>query len=132
MCEDLSAMGHVPSDNDFYPIILGSLSPSYDPYISAVNAMSSILGTSLSPDELMQTITEEYKHCALKSKGVKEENAAFFAGGKGHGGADCWASSSSKEGQGPKRKGKSIDKSKEKETAANEKSKNNEEQEAWM
>ncbi|KAG6838393.1 hypothetical protein H0H87_003170, partial [Tephrocybe sp. NHM501043] len=83
MCKDLSAMGHAPSDDDFYAIILGSLPPSYDPYISAVNATSSILGTTLTPNKLMQTITEEYKHRALKSKGVKEENATFFGGGKG-------------------------------------------------
>jgi len=40
MREDLSAMGKPPADADFYAIILASLPPSYDPYISAVNATS--------------------------------------------------------------------------------------------
>jgi hypothetical protein len=80
-------MGQPPSKGDFYAIILGSLPPSFDPYISTVNATSSVLGTSLSPDKLMLTVTEEYKHHVLKQKGAKkEENAAFHAGssnGKG-------------------------------------------------
>src|SRR5271154_3809848 len=37
MREDLAAMGHPPSEDDFYAIILGSLPPSFDPYISAVS-----------------------------------------------------------------------------------------------
>ncbi|RDB30478.1 hypothetical protein Hypma_007128 [Hypsizygus marmoreus] len=55
MREDLASMGHPPSDEDFYAIILGSLTPSFDLYISTVNATSSVLGTSLSADDLMLT-----------------------------------------------------------------------------
>jgi len=62
MREDLASMGHPLTDDDMYAIILGSLPPSYDLYISAVSATSSVLGTSLSADELMSTITNEYKH----------------------------------------------------------------------
>ena len=62
MCEDLAAMGQPPSENDFYAIILGSLPTSFDLYIFAVNATSSVLGTTLSTDDLMLTITEEYEH----------------------------------------------------------------------
>jgi hypothetical protein len=46
MREDLASMGHSPSEDDFYAIVIGSLPPSYDPYISALNATSSVLGTS--------------------------------------------------------------------------------------
>ena len=60
MREDLAAMGHSPTDDDFYVIVLGSLPSSYDPFISALNATSSVLGTFLSPDDLMQTITDKY------------------------------------------------------------------------
>lgn len=61
MREDLAAMGNTPSDDDFYAIILGSLPLSFDPYISAVNATSSVLGTTLSSDDLMLTVTDEYE-----------------------------------------------------------------------
>jgi hypothetical protein len=87
MEEDLVLRGQPPSEDNFYAIILRSLSPSFDPYISTVNATSSVLRTSLSPDKLMLTMTKEYKCCVLKHKGVKkEENAAFHTGssnGKG-------------------------------------------------
>ena len=53
MREDLAAMGQPLSEDDFYTIILGSLPPSYDPYILAVNATSSVLGKTVSPDDLI-------------------------------------------------------------------------------
>jgi len=55
MREDLAAMGQPLSENDFYAIILGSLPASYDPYVSAVNATSSVLGKMISADDLMLT-----------------------------------------------------------------------------
>ena len=61
MQEDLAAMGQPLSENDFYTIILGSLPGFYDPYISTVNATSSVLGKTISADDLILTITEEYK-----------------------------------------------------------------------
>jgi len=138
MQEDLPSMGQPITENDFYTIILGSLPSSYDPYILAVNATSSVLGTTLSADDLMFTITEEYKHRNLKSKtGKKEENAAFYSndsgkgwkggssskkniecfncGKKGHYKSDCWAKGGGKEGQGPNQKEKKKLKSKQKE-----------------
>src|SRR3984885_13152580 len=82
MREDLASMGHPPTEQDFYAIILGSLPPSYDPYISAVNATSSVLGTTLSSNDLMLTVTEEYERRAMKQKGGrKEENSVFSANG---------------------------------------------------
>ncbi|PPQ95155.1 hypothetical protein CVT25_013294 [Psilocybe cyanescens] len=55
MRKDLAAMGQVPSEDDFYAIIMGSLPAAYDPYISAVNATFSIIRTTLSAEQLMHT-----------------------------------------------------------------------------
>ena len=60
MREDLAAMGQPLDENNFYVIIfyviiLGSLPPSYDPYISTVSATSSVLGKTVSADDLMLT-----------------------------------------------------------------------------
>ena len=60
MREDLASMGQPLSDDEMYAIILGSLPPSYNSYISAVSATSSVLGTMLSADDLMLTITDKY------------------------------------------------------------------------
>jgi hypothetical protein len=80
MREDLASMGELLSETDFYAIIMGSLPVSYYSYISALNATSSVLGTTLSADDLMLTLTDEYEHCTLKSKGgKKEDNAAFYS-----------------------------------------------------
>jgi Reverse transcriptase (RNA-dependent DNA polymerase)/gag-polypeptide of LTR copia-type/GAG-pre-integrase domain len=139
MREDLAAMGQPLSEDDFYAIILGSLPASYDPYISAVNATSSVLGKTISADDLMLTVTEEYERRSLKNKsGKKEENAAFYSndsdkdgkGGskkdkkknvechnchkKGHYKSECWGPGGGKEGEGPKQKGKGKSKKDEK------------------
>jgi len=80
MREDLASMGHPPSDDDMYAIALGSLPPSYDSYISAVSATSSVLGTTITADALMTTITDEYDRRLLNSKsGKKEDNVAFHS-----------------------------------------------------
>lgn len=147
MRENLSAMGHPPSDDDFYAIILGSLPSSYDPYISAVTATSSVLGKTLGADDLMLTLTEEYECRALKSKGARgAKDVAFWVNDKngkgkskrdvecfnckkrGHYKADCWAPGGGKEGQGPKGKGKG--KAKEKASVAKDDEKS--EDAAWM
>jgi len=162
MREDLAAMGHPPSEDDFYAIIMGSLPPSFDPYISAVNATSSVIGTTLSAEDLMQTVTEEYERRILNARGSKKdsENAAFYTndggkgrkagpssrknvecfncGKKGHYKADCWADGGGKAGQGPKGKGKGKEKEggggdKGKETAASAKVGGDSDDEfAWM
>jgi gag-polypeptide of LTR copia-type/Zinc knuckle len=129
MREDLASMGESLTENDFYAIIMGSLPSSYDPYLSALNATSSVLGTHLSADDLMLSITEEFERRALKAKsGKKDDNAAFSAdacsskghegshpkrrgecnncGKKGHWSRDCWEKGGGKEGQGPKQKAK--------------------------
>ena len=127
MREDLAAMGHAPADDDFYAIIISSLPASYDPYISALNATSSVMGKYMSSDDLLLSVTEEYDRRVLGRGGKKEENAAFtasesggsrgagkqFSGSKcfncnrrGHKKADCWAKGGGKEGQGLKRQPK--------------------------
>ena len=145
MRENLASMGETLSDVDFYSIIMGSLPASYDQYLSALNATSSVLGKQLSADDLMLTITEEFERRGLKTKGKsKEDNVAFHAddskkdkkggskrkgdchncGKKGHWTRDCYAEGGGKEGQGPKQKEKKDkekgdkDKGKKKETAA--------------
>jgi hypothetical protein len=71
MTEDLATMGHPPSEDESYVIILGSLPPSYEPFISAMNTMSSVLGTFLSSDDLMQALTDEYD-CQVSENPPKE------------------------------------------------------------
>ncbi|KAI0341106.1 hypothetical protein BDW22DRAFT_1308856, partial [Trametopsis cervina] len=60
MTEDLAAMGHPPDDNDLYAIVLGSLPSSYDTYTSAITATSAVLGRTLTAEDLMKTVEEEY------------------------------------------------------------------------
>ena len=80
MREDLASMGQPLSKNNFYAIILGSLPGSYDPYISTVNTTSSVLGTTISSDDLILTITEEYECRNLKSKnGKKDKNFTLYS-----------------------------------------------------
>ena len=80
MREDLASMGQPLAENNFYAIILGSLPASFDSFISALNVISSVLGTTLSPDDLMLTITEEYERQKLKSKSCqKDENVALYS-----------------------------------------------------
>ena len=144
MCKDLTAMGHPPTDDDFYAIVLGSLPSSYDLYIGAISATSSVIGKTPTADELMLTVTKEYERRSLRTKGGK--NAAFSATDdkhskkknvecfnckkKGHYKANCWAPGGSKEGQGLKGKGKPKDG---KEAAATAKIEETDaKEEAWM
>ena len=133
MHEDLASMGSPPGKDEFYMIILSSLPSSYDPYISALNTISNVLGSVLSSDDLMQMITDEYKCRNLGRGSKKEDNVAFSAnnGGErrgkskqtsgncnnckkpGHWARDCWAEGGGKAGQGPQRKSKGKDKEKE-------------------
>jgi len=84
MREDLAAMGHTPGDDEFYVIILGLLPYSFEPFISTLNATSSVLGTVLSPDELMNAFTDEYDRRNIgKSSKKEEENSAFSIEGNG-------------------------------------------------
>ncbi|KDR80970.1 hypothetical protein GALMADRAFT_241535, partial [Galerina marginata CBS 339.88] len=154
MRENLAAMGQSPSDDDFYSIILGSLPPSYDPHISAISATSSVLGKTLSPDELMRAVTDEFDRRVVNGKGQKEENSAcystdsgkgrrggggskrdvecFNCGKRGHFAADCWAEGGGKEGQGPRGRGKAKGSSKEAAAATAKAREEEEEDAAWF
>ena len=155
MREDLASMGQPLTENDFYAIILGSLPGSYDSYISAINATSSVLDKTLSADDLMLTITEEYERRNLKNKSSKkDENVALYSndagkgrkGGsstkknvecfnckkKGHYKSECWAPGGGKEGEGPKQKGKGKLKEKESVAVAKETGKEEKVEEAWL
>ena len=125
---DLIGMGADPGDENFTAIILGSLPPSYDPYLSAITATSTILGKTLSPDDLIRGLNEEADRRSLKNKSKKDDRDIAFSAGerkgghkkgsaksniecynchkKGHVKADCWAKGGGKEGTGPRQKGK--------------------------
>ena len=60
MKEELAGMGHPSGDDEFYAIILGSLPYFFEPFILALNTTASVVGTILSPDELMQAFIDEY------------------------------------------------------------------------
>jgi hypothetical protein len=135
-------MGGSISDEDFTTIVLGSIPYLYDTFISAMSATSSLLGTPLSPSNLIDTIGDEADQMAIKSptKSKKDKPDAAFAAGqcfqnkrrgngglsrlkrdvecynchkKGHVKADCWA-----VGGGSEDKGLRSQKGKEEETVA--------------
>ena len=137
-------MGGSISDEDFMSIILGSIPQSYDSYIAAIMATSSLLDKTLSPTNLINAIRDEEDRCTIKnpkSKKKDEQDATYVAGqslGKGkkdgddskkskknvrcynckkmgHIAKNCWAKGGGAEGSGPKGKGKD----KGKEVAAN-------------
>src|SRR5277367_5246867 len=142
MREDLASMGGSISDEDFTSIILGSIPLSYDTYIAAISATSTLLNQSLSPTNLIDAIRDEADRRTIRNPKAKkdESDVAFVAGSsekgkkgegtkkakknvtcynchkRGHIAKDCWASGGGSEGKGPGSKGKG--KGKEKETAA--------------
>ena len=125
--ENLALMGQPRTNSDLYTAILGSLPSLYENYISAVIATSSVLGKTLTANELIWTVTKKYKCWLIRnSKGSSSKDVAFVVnnkksdkkdkkcfncGKKGHMKKDCWAPGSGKEGQGPScRKGKQVEK----------------------
>ena len=60
MQEELASLGAALSEQDFIAIILGSLPKSYDQFLSAITATASILKQDLDPEDLIQTIIDEY------------------------------------------------------------------------
>ena len=60
MREELTSLGMSLGEQDFSAIILGSLPRFYDQFISAVTTTASILKQELNPEDLMQTIIDEY------------------------------------------------------------------------
>ena len=157
MREDLASMGGSITDEDFTSVILGSIPQSYDTYIAAITATSTLLDKTLLPTNLISAIRDKAdRHTIKNPKSKKDESdAAFMAGqstGKekkggenskkckrgvkcynckkiGHIVKDCWASGGGAEGKGPKGKGKE----KEKEVAAKVEDKGGSDSDAmWM
>jgi hypothetical protein len=139
MQEELTSLGTSLGEQNFSAIILRSLPKSYDQSILAVTATASVLKQELNPEDLMQTIIDEYDQQSTRS-GTKEKNTdtVFFTvnnnqGGKkksdkdikclnchkkGHKKVDCWAKGGGKEGQGPRSKSKKDKEEPKKETAS--------------
>ena len=111
---------------DSSAMLLGSLSRSYNSYLSAVTAALSVLGTKLTPDALMLSIIDEFDGCTIKThqskdkgkeivfhaesgsrkpwkggQGLKMSVKCFNCHRKGHVKANCWVKGGGKEGQGP-------------------------------
>jgi hypothetical protein len=121
MREDLASMGHPPTEDDFYAIVIGSSLLSMTHSSQPLTPRLVFLASFLTPDDLMQTISDEFDRRNLGRTAKKEENVAFHAGEgsrkgklmlkcfncgkKGHKKADCWAEGGGKAGQGPKGKG---------------------------
>jgi hypothetical protein len=55
-------MGTTIEEKDFYAMILASLPKSYRPLLSSINVAAKITSTPISPNELINIISEEYKH----------------------------------------------------------------------
>src|SRR5882762_10134513 len=67
MREDLASMGGSIVDEDFTSIILGSIPPSYDTYIAAITATSTLLNQALTPTNLIDAICDEADCKAIKN-----------------------------------------------------------------
>jgi gag-polypeptide of LTR copia-type len=79
MREDLASMGGSINDEDFTSIILGSIPLSYDTYIAAITATSSLLNQTLSPTNLIDAIRDEADRRTIKNpKSKKDEHDSAF------------------------------------------------------
>jgi hypothetical protein len=58
--EQLSSLGHTPTDESFAAMIMSSLPSSYDPHLSALTASAKVSSIILTADTLMSTIVDEY------------------------------------------------------------------------
>ena len=82
MHKDLASMGASIADEDFTSIMLGSIPPSYDTYIAAITATSTLLNQVLMLTNLLDTIIDEADHKAIKNPKSKKDDhdTAFVAG----------------------------------------------------
>ena len=77
--EDLASMGASITDEDFTSIILRSIPPSYDTYIAAITAKSTLLNQVLTPTNLIDAISNEADRRAIKNpKSKKDEHDTAF------------------------------------------------------
>jgi hypothetical protein len=77
--EELASMGKVVDDNEFASILLGSLPPSYEPTISAINAAADQTGTAVTSDRVIRLVTDEYDCCIIKKGKNKSGPEEAFA-----------------------------------------------------
>ena len=66
--QSLAGMGVKVADEDYTAIIMGSLPESYRPTLSAISANARMNAKSITPNDLIQVITEEYEHRQLTGK----------------------------------------------------------------
>jgi hypothetical protein len=111
-------MGKNITDCEYMSILFGSLPLTYEIILHELNAATHLTKMSITPDAVICLMTDEYD-CRVMKKGCESNNEAFMATTqnkwkkcdiechnchkKGHIKAECWAKSSSKEGQGPRR-----------------------------
>src|SRR5271156_2792954 len=75
MREDLALMGGSINDEDFTSIVLGSIPQSYDPYIAAITATSSLLDKTLSPtNSIIDAIHDEADRHTIKNPKAKKDD----------------------------------------------------------
>ena len=86
MREELASLGTILSESDLSAIVLGSLPKLYDQFLSAVTATASVLKQELNPEDLMQTVIDEFDCRSTRPEAHKEKgtDVAFFARGAGN------------------------------------------------
>ncbi|KAG2056682.1 hypothetical protein BDR06DRAFT_879898, partial [Suillus hirtellus] len=79
--EQLSSLGHVPTDKSFVAMIMSLLLASYNPHLSALTVSAKVPSVKLTMDVLMSTIIDEYDCRASKSKKASSssDDAAYNA-----------------------------------------------------
>lgn len=100
--EELASIGRPVSDEDLFNIVYASLPRSYNPGLAALSSTIRLQGKSVTSDDLMDIVLEEFDRLTLQDGGKKKpsggEDAAFGADasfkGKGKGkqrfGGSCY------------------------------------------
>jgi hypothetical protein len=128
--DELSAMGINYKDEEYVPLLLGSMPASYHMLLSAITQSAAASSTQLKSEVLVNVILEEAAHREAESKHAGSAETALHmsrgAKGKGksskshllcdnchktgHTGPDCYAPGGGKEGQAPWQKKKAAQK----------------------
>ena len=73
--EDLSSIGQAVSDEDLFNIVYASLPRSYNPSLAALSSMMQLQAKTITSDDLMDIVLEEYERLTLQNGG-KGKNAS--------------------------------------------------------